>query len=97
MLPQWYIFYTIVKFQYDQIKSASNLKKHGIDFERAQLLWDDPNLVELAARSVDEPRSFVIARLNGQYWSGIFTNRDDEIRLISVRRSRKVEVELYEG
>jgi uncharacterized DUF497 family protein len=86
-----------MKFQYDQIKSASNLKKHGIDFERAQLLWDDPNLVELAARSVDEPRSFVIARLNGQYWSAIFTNRDDEIRLISVRRSRKVEVELYEG
>ena len=86
-----------MKFQYDQRKSASNLKKHGIDFEQAQLLWDDPNLVELSARSDDEPRSIVIAHLNGQYWSAIFTNRGDYIRLISVRRSRKAEVELYES
>ncbi len=86
-----------MKFQYDQKKSASNLRKHGIDFERAQLLWDDPNLVELAAKSDDEPRSIVIARLNDQYWSAVFTNRDDEIRIISVRRSRETEVELYES
>ena len=86
-----------MNFQYDQRKSASNLRKHGIDFERAQLLWDDPNLVELAARSDDEPRSIVIARLNDQYWSAVFTYRDDEIRLISVRRSREAEVELYES
>jgi len=84
-------------FQYDQRKSASNLKKHGIDFEQAQLLWDDPNLVELAAKSDDEPRSIVIARYDGQYWSAIFTYRDESIRLISVRRSRKAEVELYES
>jgi hypothetical protein len=86
-----------MNFQYDQRKSASNLKKHGIAFEQAQLLWDDPSLVELATRSDDEPRSIVIARLNGQYWSAVFTYREDEIRLISVRRSRKAEVELYES
>ena len=86
-----------MKFQYNDKKSASNLRKHGIDFERAQLLWDDPNLVELAARSDDEPRSIVIARLTDQYWSAVFTYRDDEIRLISVRRSREAEVELYES
>ena len=86
-----------MKFQYDQTKSASNLNKHGIDFEQAQLLWDDPNFVELAARSDDEPRSIVIARFNGQYWSAVFTYRDEEIRLISVRRSRKAEVEIYES
>ena len=86
-----------MRFQYDQKKSKSNLNKHGIDFERAQLLWDDPNLVELSARSDDELRSIVIARLNGQYWSAVFTYRDNEIRLISVRRSRKAEAELYES
>ena len=86
-----------MQFQYDQRKSTSNLKKHGIDFERAQLLWNDPNMVELAARSDDEPRSIVIALLNGQHWSAVFTYRDDEIRLISVRRARKAEVELYES
>ena len=86
-----------MKFQYDKRKSASNLSKHGIDFEQAQSLWDDPNLVELAARSDDEARSIVIARLNGQYWSAVFTYREHEIRLISVRRSRMAEVVLYEG
>lgn len=86
-----------MKFQYDQKKSASNLKKHGIDFEQAQRLWDDPNLVELAAKSDDEPRFIVIARINGQCWSAVFTYRDGEIRLISVRRSRTTEVELYES
>ncbi|MFV8819549.1 BrnT family toxin [Haliea sp. E17] len=86
-----------MKFQYDRRKSAFALKKHGIDFEQGQLLWDDPNLVELAARSDDEPRSIVIARFNGQYWSAVFAYRDEAIRLISVRRSRKAEVELYES
>ncbi|MEM0955840.1 MAG: BrnT family toxin [Pseudomonadota bacterium] len=86
-----------MQFQFDPKKSASNLKKHGIDFERAQLLWEDPNLVELAARADDEARSIVIARLNDLYWSAVFTYRGCEIRLISVRRSRKAEVALYES
>ncbi|MEQ8714319.1 MAG: BrnT family toxin [Cyclobacteriaceae bacterium] len=84
-------------FQYDPRKRASNLKKHGIDFEQAQMLWDDPNLVELAAKSEDELRSIVIARFNEQYWSAVFTCRDGEIRLISVRRSRTAEVRIYES
>ncbi len=85
------------KFQYDSKKSRSNLKKHGIDFEQAQVLWDDPNLVTITARSADERRSLIIARVNEQHWSAIVTDREDEIRIISVRRSRTVEVELYES
>ena len=85
------------KFQYDLKKSQSNLKKHGIDFEQAQVLWDDPNLVMIAARSDDEPRSLIIARVNEQHWSAIVTDREDETRIISVRRSRAVEVGLYES
>lgn len=84
-------------FQYDKRKSASNLRKHGIDFEQAQSLWDDPNLVEVAARFDDEPRSIAIARFKEQYWTAVFTYREDEIRLISVRRSRRAEAELYES
>lgn len=84
-------------FQYDQGKRQSNLEKHGIDFERAQALWDDPNLVRILARSDDEPRIIIIARLEDQYWSAIVTSRDDKIRIISVRRSRSKEVEIYES
>ena len=85
------------EFQYDPQKSESNLRKHGIDFEQAQLLWDDPKLVTLKARSEDEARSLIIARLNDQHWSAIVTDRDGEYRIISVRRSRIAEVELYES
>ena len=84
-------------FQYDPKKSRSNLRKHGIDFEQAKILWEDPSLVTLRARSKDEPRSLIIARLNDQYWSAIVTDRDGKVRIISVRRSRAAEVELYEG
>ena len=87
----------MTKFQYDPKKSRSNLKKHGIDFEQAQILWEDPNLVMITARSDDEPRSLIIACLNDQLWSAIVTERSNEIRIISVRRSRTVEVELYES
>ena len=85
------------EFQHDTKKSLTNLKKHGIDFEQAQMLWEDPNLLELAARSEDEPRSLIVARLNVHYWSAVVTYRDDEVRIISVRRSRPAEVELYES
>ena len=87
----------MLKFQYDPRKSRSNLKKHGIDFEQAQVLWDDPNLVTITTRSDDEPRSLIIARVKKQHWSAIVTDREDEIRIISVRRSRAAEVELYES
>ena len=76
----------MVEFQYDANKSQSYLKKHGIDFEQAQVLWEDPNLVTISARSDDEPRSLIIARLNDQYWSAIVTERGNEIRIISARR-----------
>jgi uncharacterized DUF497 family protein len=85
------------EFEYDPRKSSSNRRKHGIDFEQAQLLWDDPGLVVVSARSDDEPRSLAIGKINDQYWSAIVTDRGDEIRIISVRRSRLLEIELYES
>ena len=84
-------------FQYDPKKSLANLKKHGIDFEQAQALWGDPNLLEVTARFEDEPRSLIVARHSNQYWSVVVTYRGDEVRIISVRRSRAAEVELYES
>jgi uncharacterized DUF497 family protein len=86
-----------MKYQFDSQKSSSNFEKHGIDFEEAQLLWDDPNLIEVRARSSDEARSLVIAKLRGLHWSAVVTYREEETRIISVRRSRKAEVELYES
>ena len=84
-------------FEYDNKKSTSNLKKHGIDFVAAQELWLDPGFVEVQAKSENEPRFLVIARIANKHWSAVITHRSSTIRIISVRRSRKTEVELYES
>lgn len=84
-------------FEFDPAKSRSNLDKHGIDFERAQALWLDPRRIEIPARTDDEPRFLLIGLLQGKAWSAVFTLRGDAVRIISVRRSRLQEVELYES
>jgi uncharacterized protein len=84
-------------FEYDDDKSAANQEKHGIDFLVAQALWNDPDLLEIRAKSDDEPRFLVIGLIGRKHWSAVVTYRNEKIRFISVRRSRKKEVELYEG
>ncbi len=84
-------------FEFDDKKSASNLSKHGINFVSAQVLWNDPDLVEIRAISSAEPRFLVIACIANKHWSAVITYRGNNIRIISVRRSRKSEVELYES
>jgi len=84
-------------FEFDIRKSQTNLKKHGIDLVDAQALWKDPDLLEIPAMTVDEPRYLVIGLIDGKHWSAIYTPRNGAIRIISVRRSRTEEVTLYEG
>ena len=84
-------------FEFDPGKSEENRRKHGIDFLEAQALWEDPDLVEILAKTSDEPRFLVIGRIAGKHWSGIVTYRSDKIRIISVRRSRQEEVGIYES
>jgi hypothetical protein len=86
-----------MKFEYDPDKSAENKRKHGIDFEVAQALWADSALVEIPARTSDEPRWLLIGKIYEKYWSAVVTRRDENIRLISVRRSRDEEVRIYES
>jgi len=84
-----------VEFEFDPEKSAANTIKHGIDFVQAQALWDDPNRVEVPARTVGEPRWLVVGRVSVLHWSAVVTYRDRRVRIISVRRSRPEEVRLY--
>lgn len=86
-----------MKFEFDPNKSDSNKQKHRIDFHEAQALWGDPDLIEIPVQTIDEPRYLVIGTIEGKHWSGVITYRGDKVRIISVRRSRKEEVEIYEG
>jgi hypothetical protein len=86
-----------VEFEFDEAKSDANKAKHGIDFIEAQALWLDEVLLEIPARTEDEPRSLVIGMIGDGHWSAVITYREERIRLISVRRARAEEVALYEG
>ena len=87
----------MIEFEYDARKSASNLSKHGIDFDTARGLWLDPDLLEIPARTEDEPRFLVVGLISNKHWPAIITYRGTRIRNISVRRSRTEEVILYES
>ncbi len=84
-------------FEFDPAKSKANKTKHGIDFIDAQELWSDPDLLEVPAKTTDEQRFIVIGKLDEKHWAGIITYREGNIRIISVRRARDEEVELYES
>ena len=86
-----------MEFEFDPEKSSANRKKHGIDFVKAQALWEDPGLIEIPVHTSDEPRFVIIGRIGRRHWSGIITYRGNSIRIISVRRSRPEEIEIYEG
>ena len=86
-----------MSFEFDLNKSKSNKTKHGIDFVEAETLWDDPDLIEIPVKTVDEPRFLVIGKILQKHWSGFITYRDGNIRIISVRRSRQEEVDIYES
>ena len=87
----------MIDFEFDPAKSLSNLKKHGIDFEEAQMIWEDPDFIEVPARVEDEPRFLVIGRGGGKLWSAIVTYRSGKVRIISVRRARPEEEVVYES
>lgn len=84
-------------FEFDEHKSSSNKVKHGIDFIEAQKLWNDPERVEIPARNLDEIRYMIIGRIGKDLWAGMFTIRDRNIRIISVRKAREYEKEIYES
>jgi len=87
----------MITFEFDETKSLANLLKHGINFIDAQDLWNDPRLLEIPAKTEDEPRYLIIGLINKKHWSAVITYRGTNVRLISVRRSRTEEVALYES
>jgi uncharacterized DUF497 family protein len=86
-----------MEFEYDETKSKRNKEKHGIDFVEAQILWGDPERIEIPTKTEDEPRFVVIGRIGEKHWSVIVTYRENKIRIISARRSRKEEIGFYES
>jgi uncharacterized protein len=87
----------VITFEFDKAESQKNLLKHGIDFVDAQLLWNDPRLLEVPAKTKDEARFLVIGVIGTKNWSAVVTYRTPNVRIISCRPSRVEEVALYES
>jgi uncharacterized DUF497 family protein len=86
-----------MEFEFDNRKIQINKKKHGIDFIEAQALWNDLDRIEIPAKTIDEERYLIIGKISDKYWSMIITYRNEKVRIISARRSRKEEVDIYES
>lgn len=87
----------MLSFEFDAAENMFNRTKHSIDFIKAQGLWADPMLLEIPAKTDDEPRYLMVGLIDGKHWSAVVTYRWANIRLISVRRARREEVVLYES
>lgn len=96
MLTCWSL--TLLKLA--QLNRGVRLGKSPIDticLVEAQVLWDDPNRLEIPAKTQDEARSVVIGQIQKKHWSAFITYRGDKVRIISVRRSRRKEIIWYES
>ena len=87
----------MAKFEWDPIKSESNKNKHQISFIEAIQIWEGPHLdISDIARAKDgETRSATLGVIKGLVFLAIWTYRNKTIRLISVRRARQYEEEIY--
>ena len=84
--------------KFDENKSKIHNSKHGIDFEESKELWEDPYSFELPSiQNEDEERWLVLGQIDSKNYTAIVTYRMDTLRIISVRRSREKEIQLYES
>ena len=91
-----------MRFEWDERKNASNLRKHGVDFDTASRAFDDPWQIASQDREVDgEPRWQTIGLTDGLLLLlVVHLVEDDEgqelIRIISARKAKPHERRAYE-
>ena len=83
-------------FEWDEEKNNLNKKKHRISFETAAHVFDDPDYIEMFdfEHSKEEDRYIAIGRV-GEVLFVVFTERKENIRLISARLATESERRLY--
>ena len=83
-----------MQFEFNKEKSEANKFKHGVGFEEATQIWEQIFL-SAPANTLGEPRFMAIGPIREQLYTCIYTPRGETIRLISCRRARAKEVQLY--
>ena len=81
---------------WDESKRKLNLRKHGIDFREAEAIFDGPTVTAEDTRiPYGEQRLVTVGVLNGVVVSMTYTERNDDLRIISIRRALKHETHFY--
>jgi len=85
-------------YVWDESKRKSNLKKHGLDFRDADLVYENPDKCTYDASRGDEYRlmDVALAVVKGRLLTLIYTERSDEVRVISFRNASRTERKQYE-
>lgn len=84
-----------IRFQYDPSKNEANTEKHGVSFEEAQSIWDDPYFLKVPAKKRGEKRYLAIGMVEGRCLTAVATDRNGTVRIISARRASEKEVKHY--
>jgi uncharacterized DUF497 family protein len=86
-----------LKFGWDKSKARSNHARHGVSFDLAKGVFNDPFAIEFLDDRQDygEERSVIIGLVDGQLLYVAYVERDEVIRIISARRATKYEQEAY--
>lgn len=87
----------MLDFEWDEAKAEANFAKHGVSFETATLVFDDPLGIDIEDRrwNYGEERRIVIGQAEGQVLTVVYTLRGDAIRLISARLASRLERREY--
>ena len=83
-------------FEWDDEKAAINLKKHGVSFQTAALVFYDENRIEMydSEHSLEEDRYNTIGMVEDVLFV-VYTERKDRLRIISARLANKKERSMY--
>ncbi len=80
-------------FEWDSVKANGNLAKHGVRFEVATRVFDDPGHADFDASYAEdgETRRKAVGRIGGRLFTLVYTVRGEALRIISARASNAME------
>lgn len=76
-----------IRFEWDVAKAEANEAEHGVAFDEATELWDDPHMVVVEVSRGGERRKLGLARMWGACWLAVYAQDGDTVHIILVRRA----------
>jgi hypothetical protein len=81
----------VMEFEWDELKRALNVAKHGVDFIFAQALFDGRPVLTAQSQRGGEDRYATVGEIGGRFMTVVWTWRGSTVRIISARRARREE------